>query len=128
VCPAVDILTASGTGDDAFVVKTGTSFACPIGVGSICLLGELSQRYGLVDQMLAMTRQDWELFALLVSRKPEGAPLQKDNDYGLGMPMGDLVLRRFGVTAGVDTSSMFGAMLGVGMVGAMMPAMIKAIG
>ena len=128
VCPAVDILTASGIGDDAFVVKTGTSFACPIGVGSICLLGEMSQRYGMVEQMLAMTRPDWELFAMLVSRKPEGAPVPKDNDYGLGMPMGDLVLRRFGVTAGVDSSSMFNAVLGAGMIGAMMPAMIKAVG
>lgn len=123
VCPGVNILVASAAADDAYVVKAGTSFACPVAVGCICLLGELAQRYGLVDQMLAMTRQQWETFLFLIARKPEGAPVQKDDYYGYGMAMGDLVLRQFGVTAGFDMSSMFTGMMGLGMMSAMASAL-----
>jgi len=125
VCPGVSILIASSVADDGYVVKSGTSFSCPVAVGSVCLLGELAQRYGLVDQMLAMTRQGWEGFLFLIARKPEGAPAQKDNDYGYGMAMGDLVLRSFGVTAGFDMSSMFSGMMGMTMMAMMIPAMAK---
>ena len=123
VCPGVNILVASAAADDAYVVKAGTSFACPVAVGCICLLGELAQRYGLVDQMVGMTRQEWETFLFLIARKPEGAPVQKDDDYGYGMAMGDLVLRQFGVTGGYDMSSMFSGMMGLGMMAAMASAL-----
>ena len=122
VYPGISIIVASSVADDAYAVKSGTSFSCPIFVGCDCLLGELTQRYGVADRMLAMTREQWETFLFLIARKPQGAPVQPDDDYGYGMPMGDLVLRSFGVTAGVDMSSIFTGMMGMGMMAAMVGA------
>lgn len=114
----VSILTASAGSDTSFIVKTGTSFACPIGVGFMSLMGELVVRYGAEEMFLGMTPEQWEPFAMVISRKPQGAPIEKDNAYGWGMPMGDLIMRTFGAGA-MDISSLISGIVAVGMVGMM---------
>lgn len=124
-CVGISILTASAASDNAFTVKSGTSFSCPLGMGFVALLAEYAARYGFADQLLNMDRQGWETFTASVSRKPSGAPAGKDYIYGWGMPMGDLAARAIGVN-GMDFSQAITAMLGVGMMGAVMGSLARA--
>ena len=89
VCFGVDILTASAKSDDAFVVQSGTSFASPYMAGGGALWAEMAIR------VQGFTLHPLEVFGRLpwVSRKPLGAPLEKDNSYGYGLPFGDLIVR-----------------------------------
>lgn len=90
VCFGVDTLTASSKSDDAFVIKSGTSFASPFIAGSVALWGEaIARLYGFIPHPV-------EVFNLLLSgsRKPKGTPIEKDNTYGHGVPFGDLVIAR----------------------------------
>lgn len=120
----VDMLTASSLNDDDFIVKSGTSFSCPVAAGLFCLLGEVADRFGLLDIFYATPRDQMELFMAAVSRKPEGAPIEKDNAYGWGLPMGDLVIRQLGVGAAA-LPQVFNAVIGIGMLGMMMPIVTR---
>jgi serine protease AprX len=79
-----DIRMASHKGDDAWDVKSGTSFAAPMLSGLTGLLWETGRRsYGeLWDFRWTAVRE----FAPYISVKPEDAPLKKDNAYGYGLP------------------------------------------
>ncbi len=122
VSVGVSILTASSAHDNAFTVKTGTSFATPIAIGFSALLAEYAFRYGMEEQYLAMDRQGWEALLIAVSRKPVGSLFGKDNTYGMGMVMGDLAVRNLGLAAGA-TPDLLTGMMTVGMMGMMMKTM-----
>lgn len=93
----VDIVTAESTNDEAFGVKSGTSFSCPAscagGMGLMMIFGNI----GILtpDQVWAHrspTDPYYETLLRLICVKPEGIPLGKDNDYGFGMPYGAQIM------------------------------------
>jgi serine protease AprX len=119
----VDILTASSRSDVAFEVKSGTSFAAP------CIAGGAAVGQEMVSRILGArvgAKEATEGLQLL-SRKPQGAPAEKDNDYGWGMPSGDLLFRalRGGVSATVMES--VGPIAGLGLLGIMMTGMVRSV-
>lgn len=88
----LNLLLASSKTDDAFIVKTGTSFSAPIAAGAGAVFWQ-GLRAILKEAAIVPTAEEAKAILALVSRKPEGAPAEKDNTYGWGMPMGDLALR-----------------------------------
>lgn len=117
-----DLLTASASGDEAFVVKSGSSFAAPCIMGAGDIFTEAVYRATGVTMMEAS--QYFQLMPFLC-RKPAGAPAEKDNTYGYGMPMGDLALGVTRPTAGL--TDMMTTVAGMGMMGMMMAGMAKAM-
>ena len=119
----VNILTASARGDTAYTLKAGTSFAAPAASGMVAVVNEgylrwLGRPY---SQAEAWTALPW------ITRKPPGQALGKDNTYGYGMPMGDLVGGMFR-PKGVDMSSVLNAvpsLLGLGLMAAMVGMVTK---
>lgn len=92
----VNILVASSNYDEAFERKSGTSFASPMLCGGWGLASEWGWRYLSAErsqQVARVGREGWETFWSLASTKAEGAPVQKDNKWGLGMPIGDKIRR-----------------------------------
>ena len=126
----VDLLLASNESDDSYRVKSGTSFASPAicGGGALVLdaLGRFfqplpSQCYPFGEAL------DWlENVWSRVSVKASGAPPGKDNDWGYGMPTGDLALKVF-APSGVDMMSQIVVPLfGLGMMSGVVKEMIRA--
>jgi serine protease AprX len=92
----VDVLTASAAGDESFEIKSGTSFSCPAITGGATILMQVLNAYGLIPHEQLYARIEPSQFLpilVLMSKKPQGASLGKDNDYGVGIPFGDLILR-----------------------------------
>ena len=90
---------ASHKADAEYLVKSGTSFAAPMLSGLTGLLWESGRRaYGEGWQFRwAAAKQ----YAPYFSTKPAEAPVNKDNNYGYGLPaMGSML----GQVAQVDTS------------------------
>jgi len=83
----VNLLAASHESDTSFRVVTGGSFSTP----QICGLAALGQE--LVYRLFGFrvgVKQTFE-FLPRICRKPPNIPPQKDNSYGWGMPLGNLV-------------------------------------
>jgi serine protease AprX len=119
----VDVLAAGAASDDAFEVKSGTSFASPFICGGASLVAEFS---GVIIGR-SVTREEMRAVISLICRKPEGAPADKDNIYGWGMPMGDLVLRTAGISPAAATTEMMVPIMAMGLMAAMTAGMRKAI-
>ena len=117
----VSLLVASARDDNTFVVKSGTSFASPCVCGASGLMEEATIR--LFGQPFSQ-EQAMSSFPL-VTRKPEGAPAGKDNDYGYGMPSGDLIMRAAASQAGLGAA---GSLLNMMLPLMMMGTMAKMIG
>lgn len=130
----VRVLTASSKADNAFVIKSGTSFASPFLKGfAACGLEMLQRLYGArartEEEMLQYgMRVQEELFPTgRLTVKPPGAPAEKDNDYGYGMPFAELWSKQLMPT--MDIESMIGNLapiLAIGMMGTMMTSITKA--
>ena len=121
----VDTITASAKSDTAFEMKSGTSFAVPIATGGCCLSQEAAVR---LFNMWVTPEQAFQILPY-TCKKPEGAPKEKDNDYGFGMPTGDL-MQSLIAPMGIDISSMVGMIapiLGIGLMGMMMSGMAKGL-
>jgi len=114
---------ASHKADDAYLTKSGTSFAAPMLSGLTGLLWESGRRaYG--EGWLFRWTEARQL-ALYFSTKPQDAPVKKDNAYGFGLPaMGTMLgqVSQVSVPAGdmteamnmlVMMTTMFGMMQGV---------------
>lgn len=108
----VDIVLASSASDDAFEVKSGTSFSTPAAAGFWALALEGMPRVlpeALVEQFITLPPEEWQrtfgpLFAAMLV-KPAGYTLgQRDNALGLGMPFGSLVIAGLESVAGGDLS------------------------
>jgi serine protease AprX len=92
-----DIRMASHKGDDAYDVKSGTSFATPMLSGLTGLLWETGRRsYGELWEFRWTAVRE---FAPYISVKPEDAPLKKDNAYGYGLPAMSAMLGEIGGTS-----------------------------
>lgn len=98
-----DLYLASSKSDRAYRVCTGTSFATPgiAGISILCLEG--AHRYmgkpvevpGVDEPITPLPGVTIEEILLemfpRVSVRPQDAPLGKDNNYGFGLPMGNLI-------------------------------------
>ena len=85
-----DIEMASDKADDQYVTKTGTSFAAPLLAGLTGLLWESGRRaYG---ESWAFSWYQARQVAQYFCTKPQDAPVNKDNNYGYGLPaMGSML-------------------------------------
>jgi len=102
-----DIRMASHKADDAYDVKSGTSFAAPMLSGLTGLLWESGRRsYGELWEFRWTAVRE---FAPYISLKPEDAPLKKDNAYGYGLPAMSSMLGEISQIA-APTSDMSGIM------------------
>ena len=128
----VDVVTAAARDDLGFEVKSGTSFAAPGIAGGACIFMQVMHAYGLItEEQLYAGYEPADMLPLLtfMSRKPEGYPAEKDNDTGVGMPFGDLILRvvRSGVNPASGILEATVPLMGIGMLGMMMGGMAKAL-
>lgn len=139
----VRILTASCKADDAFVIKSGTSFACPFLVGMwSCgqeafwrLYGErmtammtAEEVWGMIHELGTTALAQMPITGVSLAAKPAGAPTEKDNDYGWGLPMGSLWSQAF--VPAMDIGSIVAGIapiVAIGMLGMMMAPMAKAL-
>ena len=102
-----NIKVASSISNTATIGKSGTSFGSPFAAGSIILFIDAVETHGLAalesgrlpseaiyHKILELATPKKMLDDLLVGTciKPEGAPVDKDNDYGFGLPYGPLML------------------------------------
>lgn len=88
---ATSIYMADNADDTAYIVKSGTSFSTPMLSGLIGLIWELGRRN--FGDLWYVSWYDVEVVGEAVGAKPEGAPFQKDNTYGYGMPAFSAMLR-----------------------------------
>lgn len=120
-----NIVVASAKHDEAFERKAGTSFASPMLCGGWALANEWAWRYLPPERGQALataSHENWQTFFSLVSAKAEGAPAQKDNTWGHGMPMGDRLKRamEYISSGGVTSAGMLEPLMGMAM---MVPVM-----
>lgn len=120
VCWAEDIEVASHRGDSDYDVKSGTSFSTPILVGADGIIWDLTRRIYGGD--VRITYSDWLQYAAAYCVKPEGAPIQKDNSYGYGVPaLGNMVTQLMRPASPVGgVMQMMPVMMMMGMIPAMM--------
>ena len=91
------------------------------------------QAYGLfTEEQIWAGYEPADMLPLLafMSRKPEGYPAEKDNDTGVGMPFGDLILRAArsgGVSPTGDILQAVIPIMGIGMMGMMMGGVARAV-
>jgi len=125
------ISMASSTSDTAVVVKSGTSFAAPFGSGIILMFEEGILRHATYPggvpkgfdptvEHLFNAQGLLDTWTPRISTKPSGLSAMKDNSYGYGLPIGDLILKAMQGVPTVDLSSILAPMVGImamGMVG-----------
>ena len=108
-----NIETASAKGDAAYGVKSGTSYAAPIAAAGAAVAKQVTDYFvaqgippGVVQQFARYVpgsidiTAEWELeegadpfWSMgMISIKPPDAPPGKDNTYGYGVPMGDVIV------------------------------------
>lgn len=132
----VDLLLASSKEDDAFEMKSGTSFSCPAFAGFWALALEGAPRAlppEMASVMLLTPPPKWlQTFGPLVQAvcvKPADAPPGQDNDSGYGLPFGSLVISQYRAMAspmaGVVES--LSPILAMGMMGMMIIPVTKGL-
>jgi serine protease AprX len=120
----VGIRVASARGDDAFAVKSGTSFAAPAVAG----LGALVQEWAVRFFGRTISQQEAQAFLPLVSAKPPTAPPGKDNAFGWGMPFADLFRKGLApASLPFDLSQALSSILGLGLLTMVGTGMIRAV-
>jgi len=129
----VRTLTASSRADDAYVVKSGTSFSAPACCGGTVAVWEgMTRQYGTRFLQESYERGAEVILELgsQICVKPEEAPLGKDNEYGYGLLSGLVALQVGRAAVGLDISSitqMVTPVMGIGLVGMMMAGMMKGV-
>lgn len=128
----VDILAASSKDDEAFEMKSGTSFSSPSAAAGGGLLVQGMKRLGILPAEAVysyLAPSEFLPFIALGCRKPSGTPAEKDNDYGVGQPFGDLIARMVTPAAAplAAITDMVVPLVGVGMLGMMMAPIAKAL-
>lgn len=136
------IQMASSESDTAVVAKSGTSFATPFTSGIAILYQqgmifaepqakELALKYlgdmpaaEFTTEMVSM-QQLIDQYLRYITIKPQGVARNKDNNYGTGLPFGDLVAQAIGVKPTMDLSSLIGGVMMVGMLGMVMKTMVQ---
>ncbi len=128
------LLLPSSASDDAFVAKTGTSFACAGISGFTALLQEQAVR--IFGRELTQV-ENWDI-AMHITRKPYTVvqPPSKDTEYGWGMPCGDLAAQvvRPAVGESVSVAAVVAAVLplvgiasGIALVGSAVGTAIREV-
>jgi serine protease AprX len=125
-----DINMASAASDDAYVVKSGTSFSVPFMIGGGACGAEMVRRYQ--GQNVVISKEEWVNIIKQICIKPEGAPAEKDNTWGYGFPWGGNMIKMVtGMAAPAFTVSsvtdMVTPIAGLGMVGMMMSSIMKGM-
>ena len=118
-----DLIVASAKSDTATLSKSGTSFSAPMLSGILLMYREAVVRFGGVAYRggipvgldpavteLVPIEDVLDTWAGRVSLKPEGAPAEKDNNYGYGVPFGPLMSRALGLREAAVTDIMSLAM------------------
>ena len=121
-CYGVSVRVASAVSDTDYVVKSGTSFSCPMLAGLAALAVELPLRCG--EEFMPEPNCVQMVVDSVV--KPQGAELGQDNSYGWGMPWGQYLAQYFQPALAVDLSLVV-PILGLGIAGMMMGTMVKAL-
>jgi len=136
-----DLILASSVSDTATIAKSGTSFSAPMIAALLLLYREGVVRYGGVaypgevppglDPSLTelLPMEDLlDVYAGAVCAKPEGAPLEKDNTYGFGVPFASYIAQAVGLRPSLagQMMEMVVPIFAIGMVGMMMSSMMKA--
>jgi len=132
VCYGYRILCASHRADDAFDVVTGTSISSPMLAGGWGIVFEWGNRF-LPEEVLNMLdkqpREYWEgLWAGHAVKGPAAPspPGVKDNWWGLGMPMGDLIARTLTQPA-PTLEPLIGGMFGIAMLGMIVARVLEQV-
>lgn len=122
----VNINTASARDDDAFVVKSGSSFSAPyLAAGACCGWEVLVRQAGEATRMSA---EDWIEWAKRIVVKPSGVPMEKDNTYGYGLPWGGEFIRQItGMSVPAMVTEMVTPVIGIAMMGMMIAGVMKGI-
>jgi len=108
-----DIILASSVSDTATIAKTGTSFSTPLVSGVIVMQMEGVVRTQTIPPNLFVGKNVITPLIIIdnmlptVCTKPEGAPVDKDNDYGYGVPVGSLTQNRIAAIGFIDWSATF---------------------
>jgi serine protease AprX len=138
VLPGERIEMASSVSDTATAVKSGTSFATPMGSVMVVMYQEAIRKTLTYPGALPPGVQveykpyippseliDHWLLGLCV--KPDVAPRGKDNDYGCGIPFGGLVASalKTAAAAEVDIFTPMASIFAIGLMGAMISGMFK---
>jgi len=131
-CYGVRTLTASSTADDAYVVKSGTSFSAPIVAGAMGAVWEgMTRQYGedFWREFYAGGPQRVLEMGAQICVKPEGALPGKDNDYGYGALNGLVAIERGKAAAGYlpmsEIVGMATPLMGLGMMGMVVSGLTK---
>jgi len=132
----VDLVLASSKNDDAFEMKSGTSFSCPALAGFWALALDGAPRVlpaEMATIMLETPAPRWlETFGPMVQAvcvKPAGAPAGQDNDCGYGMPLGSLVIAQYRSLVSPITPMMQSVtpIMGIAMAGMMISSIMKGM-
>lgn len=124
----VNIQTASSKSDEAFAVKSGTSFACALISGMEGIIFETIRRTGGDEPVYSTYAIGLRWIAERTPafcRKPPGEPLLKDNNYGDGQPFGDLAINELLPSPMADLGSLTASLLGLGVTGAMVRSIVR---
>jgi len=114
-----NIMLASSVSDIATIAKTGTSFSTPLVTGVIVMQMEGVARTQDIPPNLFVGKNVITPLIVIdnmlptVCTKPEGAPIDKDNDYGYGVPVGSLVQNRIATIGFVDWGASFNLTMSV---------------
>lgn len=140
-----NLIVASSESDTDTIAKSGTSFATP---GSVGVSGLILEYYfrgaGLTQEAqfavknipaavlsgsLPSIADSIDIYVPMVSVKPSGVPAAKDDDYGSGLLLGELVKRAVSLLtsggAGLDINTMVSMVMAIGMLGMMMKVVGK---
>ena len=122
----MNINVASAASDDSFATKSGSSFSAPYVMGGGCCAWEMLRRYYGIE--VVVSSEQWLEMMKGLSMKPQGAPVEKDNTYGYGLPVAEGLIRQ---VTGMDVPSMMTDIItpvvGLGMMGMVMAGMGKAM-
>ncbi|KKK67444.1 hypothetical protein LCGC14_2954020, partial [marine sediment metagenome] len=127
-----DFVIASSESDTAVAAKSGTSFSTSFisGMGILYHEGVIKVG-GVVINNGIKPEEVWsiglknlmDVHLSGVSLKPPGAPTDKDNNYGYGMPFGPYITKKITETTAapaIELSGILSAVMVVGMMGMMM--------
>ncbi len=140
VLPGEKIVMADSKSDTATCVKSGTSFATPIGAGMFLIYSEGV----LKEARRVMPGLEWnkvwvpvtpfdaiDVWMPLITAKPTEVPRGKDADYGWGIPFAELATLAF--TGGMPSQitgnimDMVVPIVGIGIMGMMMSSIAKSL-
>lgn len=100
----VNIVCASNENNDAYTVKSGTSFAAPLLCGQLALLREALITSGEISQWDSLTQEEQEQIFGRICVVPQGISQSDLLGWGYGMPMGDALLELFSTqSSGVES-------------------------